>query len=315
MVDPTVLRALGGARRVLIAGCGGGYDVLGAVPLRHALRAAGIEVHLASLSFAYLNGLDRAQQDREVPNLYAVAADAATTRAYCPEAHLAAYLDREDPREDGGPHVVWSFDKTGVRPLAAAYRALVERLALDAIILVDGGIDALLRGDETSLGTPSEDLASLCAATSVGVPVLLACVGMTSELRDGIVHAQVFERIAELSREGAYLGAAALVAGTPACDVYVRAVEAVFAGQAEQKQSHVHRVIMRAVRGEFGATAPHVWLSPLASMYWYFDAHAVARTHCFLDELRGTESIWQVAARIEVIRKSLAIKDRSPVPI
>ena len=57
MVDPHVLARLGGPRRVLVAGCGGGYDVLGAVPIRHALAAAGIDVELASLSFAYLNGL------------------------------------------------------------------------------------------------------------------------------------------------------------------------------------------------------------------------------------------------------------------
>src|SRR6185503_6307870 len=124
MLDHLVTKALGDAKRVLVAGCGGGYDVLGAVPLRHALRAAGIEVHLASLSFAYLNGLAHAVQDNRVPNLYAVGAAAATTRAYCPEAHLAEFLDRED----GGEHVVWSFDKTGVRPLTNAYRKLVERL-------------------------------------------------------------------------------------------------------------------------------------------------------------------------------------------
>jgi hypothetical protein len=285
---------------------------MGAVPLWQALREAGIEVHFASLSFSYLNGLDGAEQDREVPNLYAVGARAATERAYCPEAHLARFLDG---RVAGSHHVIWSFDKTGVRPLAAAYRALVTRLGIDSIVLIDGGIDALLRGDETSLGTPSEDLASLAAATQLDVPVLLACVGMTAELRDGIAHAQVFERIAELTREGGFLGASTLVTGTPACDAYVEAVEAVFAGQAQQKQSHVHRVIVRALRGEFGATAPHVWLSPLLPLYWFFDAQVVARTHRFLAELHATETIWEVAARIEGLRKSLAIQDRSHIPI
>src|SRR5262245_1872586 len=148
-----ILGRLPHARRILLAGCGGGYDVLGAVPLLHALRAAGLEVELASLSFCYLNGLDGARQDPDVPNLYAVPGAAAAERAYCPEAWLARWLDGEYPRADG-EHVVWSFDKTGVRPLARAYRALVERLAIDAIVLVDGGIDAMLRGDETSLGTP-----------------------------------------------------------------------------------------------------------------------------------------------------------------
>ncbi len=310
MLDQPVLANLGHPRRVLLAGCGGGYDILGAVPLRHVLRAAGVEVELASLSFAYLNGLDAAQ-DAAHPNLYAVGAAAATQRSYCPEAWLATWLDTQEP----GAHVVWSFDKTGVRPLAAAYRALVERLAIDAIVLVDGGIDAVLRGDETSLGTPSEDLASLAAATELGIPTALACVGMTAELRDGIQHAQVFERFAELGREGAYWGASALVPGTPACDAYLAALDAVYAGQAEMKQSHVHRVIAKAVRGEFGATAPHVWLSALANMYWYFDARVVARTHRFLDELRATDSIWEVAARIEAVRKTLAIKNHETIPI
>jgi hypothetical protein len=309
MFEHHVLRSLG--KRVLLAGCGGGYDIMGAVPLLHALRAEGREVHLASLSFCYLNGLTNARQDVEVPNLYAVSADAATARAYCPEAHLAKFLDDNV----GGSHVVWSFDKTGVRPLARAYRALVTRLGIDSIVLVDGGIDAILRGDETSLGTPSEDLASLAAATMQDVPVTLACVGMTSELRDGIQHAQVFERFAELTRDGAFLGASSLVPGTPACDLYTRSVEVVFAGQSEQKQSHVHKVITRSLKGEFGATAPHVWLSPLLHLYWFFDALAVARTHRFLDELRATDSIWEVAARIEAIRKSLPIKDRESMPI
>src|SRR4051812_3996197 len=167
MLDQPVLAKLGSPRRILLAGCGGGYDVLGAVPLRDALVATGHEVHLASLSFSYLNGLDAAQ-DAEHPNLYAVTAAARSASKYCPEAWLAHWL--------GGDAIVWSFDKTGVRPLAAAYRALVERLAIDAIVLVDGGIDAVLRGDETSLGTPSEDLASLAAVTSLGIPTAIACV-------------------------------------------------------------------------------------------------------------------------------------------
>jgi hypothetical protein len=311
MLETRLDAHLGGARRVLLAGCGGGYDVLGAIPLAHQLRARGVEVELASFSFSYLNALD-APRDAQHPNLYAVGAAAATERAYCPEAWLARWLDEEL----GGASVVWSFEKTGVRPLERAYRALVERLALDAIVLVDGGIDALLRGDEVSLGTPAEDLTSLAAVTGVPeLPIALACVGMSAELRDGISHAQVFERMAELAREHAYLGASALVPGTAACDAYARCVEYVFTGQMHQKRSHVHSVITRSLGGEFGAKAPHVWLSPLASMYWFFDARAVARSHVFLDELRGTEGIWDVAERIAAVRSRLNIRGHSAIPL
>lgn len=89
------------ARRVLLAGCGGGYDILGAVPVVHALRASGVEVALASLSLCYLDGLDGAVQDPEVPNLYAVTGACATERAYCPEAWLARWLDATH----GGAHL------------------------------------------------------------------------------------------------------------------------------------------------------------------------------------------------------------------
>jgi hypothetical protein len=311
MLETRLDHHLGHARRVLLAGCGGGYDVLGAIPLAHQLRARGVAVELASFSFSYLNALE-APRDELNPNLYAVGAAAATEDAYCPEAWLARWLDEEL----GGEHVVWSFEKTGVRPLERAYRALVDRLGIDAIILVDGGVDAVLRGDETSLGTPAEDLTSLAAVTGVpDVPIVLACVGLSAELRDGIAHAQFFERIAELTRLDAYLGASAMVPGTAASDAYVRAVNYVFAGQTHQKRSHVHSVVTRSLGGEFGPKAPHVWLSPLASMYWYFDARVVARTHVFLDDLRGTEGIWDVAQRITTVRARMDIRGHSAIPL
>jgi hypothetical protein len=88
MLETRLDAHLGRARRVLLAGCGGGYDVLGAIPLAHQLRARGVEVELASFSFSYLNALE-APRDEEHPNLYAVGARAATEYAYCPEAWLA----------------------------------------------------------------------------------------------------------------------------------------------------------------------------------------------------------------------------------
>src|SRR5262249_31772065 len=161
--------ALKGRRRVMLAGCGGGYDVFGAVPLLGPLRDAGHEVHFASLSFCYLNGLDGARQHNQLPNLYVVAAEAATERTYCPEAWLARFLlDRLGQRFD-----IWAFDKTGVRALACAYQHLVDELKIDAIVLIDGGIDAILRGDESSLGTPAEDLTSVAAVMAVEVPTRL----------------------------------------------------------------------------------------------------------------------------------------------
>jgi hypothetical protein len=295
----------GDAERILLAGAGGGYDVLGAVPLVAELEAEGREVHLASLSFTYLNGLDRARHVAEVGCMYEVTGDAAVEHAYCPEAHLAAFLERP----------IWCFDKTGVEPLANAYRWLARELAIDLVVLIDGGIDLILRGDEISIGTPSEDLTSLAAVAQLEVPARIACLGLGAEIRDGIAHEQVFARIAELTRAGGYLGADALVAGTPRGQLYARAHDYVTSHQATRNQSHVHKVVRAAMAGEYGETAPHVWLSPLLAMYWWFELGAVADSHCFLDQLRGTQSIWEVAARIERARALFQIRARTQIPI
>lgn len=310
MLTMPVVGHLEGARSVLLAGCGGGYDVMGAVPLIVALRRAGKQVHLASLSFTYLNGLDGARQEAGVPNLYEVGAGAATEGAYCPEAWLAHFLqDRL-----GGSWPVWCFDKTGVKPLRRAYQHLIERLSIDAIVVLDGGIDALLRGDETSLGTPAEDLVTLAALRRIDLPRVLACAGLGAEIRDGICHEQVLGRVAELTRLGGFQGAAPLLLGTPEGDLYRDAIEHVFAHQSTQRQSHVHKVILAAVRGEYGEIAPHVWLNPLLSFWWFFDLPAVTRSHLFLERLDESQTIWDAHQAIEAARYDVRVLPPSRVP-
>src|SRR5690242_18117539 len=79
----------------------------------------------------------------------------------------------------GLPDTVYAFDKVGVRPLRAGYEALVRMVRPDAIVLVDGGTDLLMRGDEAGLGTPEEDMTSLAAIAGLtGIPVrIAACIG------------------------------------------------------------------------------------------------------------------------------------------
>jgi hypothetical protein len=311
MVTAPIGPALAQRRRVLLAGCGGGYDILGAVPLAHELRQAGHEVYLASLSFSSLGRLAGARRHPSLPNLHEVTGGCATPDVYCPEAWLARWYE-----DHGVPTSIWAFDKTGVQPLVAAYQHLVNHLALDAIVLVDGGVDSILRGDESSLGTPEEDLTSLAAVNALAGPeTLVACVGFGAELREGICHAQVLDRIAELAQKGGYLGASAMTQSSPAGKAYREALAFVFENQRTQRQSHIHGVIAAAMDGEFGPRGPDVWLSPLLPLYWYFSLRMVAGTHLFLSALVDTRDIFEVTARIEGLRKHVAIQKREKIPI
>ena len=51
MLDLPLFEKLGQAKSVLVAGAGGGFDLLSGLPIAFRLRARGVDVNLASLTF------------------------------------------------------------------------------------------------------------------------------------------------------------------------------------------------------------------------------------------------------------------------
>lgn len=299
-------------QNILLAGCGGGYDVFAALPLFQILTEMGKHVHFASLSFCYLDGLGEAIPVPGFPNLYPIVGRDARQDYYCPEAWLARWLEETAGYADP----IWCFTKTGVRPLLAAYRHLVAELEIDCIVLLDGGVDSILAGNETSLGTPAEDLVSLAAVQLLDVPEkLMACIGFGAEIRDGICHEQVLSRIAALQKADGFLGAASLLDASPAGRTYRQGVEYAFAHQQSQRQSHIHKVVLQAMAGEFGQQGEYVWISPLLNLFWYFDLAQVADSHLFLSHLQHSNSLMDASLLIEGLRHEMPTLPRTGIPI
>jgi hypothetical protein len=208
--------ALEASRRVLLAGCGGGFDVVSALPLYIWLTRSGRAVFLANLSFSHLA---LACREKIGPSAWVIDPKCAPM-SYFPERHLADWLARrgEIPRLIG-------FEKTGVRPLQKSYEAVVERLGIDTIVLVDGGTDSLIKGDEALLGTVEEDAASIVAVDQLAnVAKYLVCLGFGIDFFHGISHHSFLENTAELIRQRGYLGSVSVVSGTPEGDGYLDAV-------------------------------------------------------------------------------------------
>ncbi|MDT7842150.1 DUF1152 domain-containing protein [Streptomyces justiciae] len=305
--EPALFTRLRAARRVLVAGAGGGFDVYAGLPLALALQAAGKEVHLANLSFADLYGLDLdAWLDQDVA---AVRPDTAARGDYFPERTLARWLDRQ-----GLPATVYAFPLTGVGPLRAAYRTLLDHLGpVDAIVLVDGGTDILLRGDEHGLGTPEEDMASLAAVAGLDdVPErLVACLGFGVDAHHGVNHSLVLENLAALDREGGYLGAFSLPRESREGALYLDAV----AHAQECTPDHpsiVNGSVAAAVRGAFGdvrfterTRGSELFINPLMSLYFCVDALALARRNLYLDRLENTALMRQIHSVIAEFRDEL----------
>jgi hypothetical protein len=194
-------------------------------------------------------------------------------------------------------------------------------LRLDAIVLVDGGTDILLRGDEAGLGTPEEDMTSLAAVNGVNVSVrIVMCVGFGIDAYHGVCHANWLENVAELSREGALLGATALLKSMPEVQRYIDAVNAAEAA-TPQRPSIVNGSIASAIEGHFGdhhrssrTQSSQLFINPLMTILWSFDLPAVARRNLYLESLRNTESIWEVQAAIQRFRRGVKVRAREDIP-
>jgi len=205
--------------------------------------------------------------------------------------------------------------------LHASYQYLIEKMAIDAVIAVDGGVDSLLRGDEYSLGSPLEDALTLAALSLIDGPDrILAAVGFGAERLDRISHAQVLARIADLQGAGAWLGAEALT-GTAADDMQA-AGKYILSNQQGMHNSVVVGSVLASLMGKFGdhAVTPHSvntppWVSPLMSLFWYFDLAEVARQNLYLSRLLNTSTFGEVAEALGGFVKTRPKRGWEEIPI
>lgn len=302
---PPLFAVLAPARSILVVGAGGGFDVYAGLPLALALWQRGAQVHLANLSFSELELADPDVWAAE--HVAVVRPDTASPDWYFPERALARWLAAHEL-----PSTVYAFPPLGVQPLRAAYRYLIEHLSIDAVVLVDGGTDIMLRGDESNLGTPVEDITSLAAMAALDVPVkLVTSLGFGIDAYDGVNHVQVLENLAALDRDGGYLGALSIPGSSREAMLYRDAVAAAQTA-TPQRPSIVHGQIAAATDGAFGdvqftgrTSDSALFVNPLMAIYFTVDLDKLAARCLYLDRIENTIGRRQVIARIQTFRDEL----------
>ena len=296
------------AGNVLIAGAGGGCDVLSGLPLFFALREAGKQVHLASLTFSNLRS---ASGDWLGPKLMEVTPDIKSPEAYFPERSLSRWF-----RDAGDEVPVYAFERGGVRPLVRSYQILADKLHLDTVIIADGGTDSLMRGDEFDLGTPEEDISSVLAVNELTIERrLLVCLGFGVDVFHGICHAQFLENVSALIRNRAFRGAFTLTDDMPAVRAYQTAIRAVLQEMPSEYASIVCSSVMSAIDGHFGdhhatgrTQGSRLFINPLMSVYWCFDVAGVASQVLYREVARMTETVEELAQVISEFRSQCTTK-------
>jgi hypothetical protein len=312
---PPLFSVLDKAQRVLIAGAGGGFDVYAGLPLAIALTDLGKQVHLGSLTFSSLDHLEL--EDWVAPGLARITARSSGSEHYFPERVLARWLTAQQL-----PPQVYAFERSGVRPLRNSYQLLVEQLGIDALVLVDGGTDILMRGDEAGLGTPEEDMASLVASAGVDVPIkVVVCAGFGIDAHHGVCHAHVLENIAALEAGGAYLGAFSIPRTSRSGILYVDAVEHARL-HTPRHPSIVNGQIAGAIAGEFGnvhfttrTSGSELFINPLMALYFAFQLDGVADRLLYREQIENSDTAFQIGLGIETFREGLdQQRPHRPIP-
>jgi hypothetical protein len=288
-LESLFLRELAQYDRILLVGAGGGFDIYSGVPLFEYLTARGKDVWLSSLSFSNLKAPDGGKLRTDFVK---VTPDTPGDDEYFPERYLSQWY-----ADQGREVPVYSFYGSGARTVYGIYGKLKKILNYQALVLVDGGTDSLMRGDEPGLGSPAEDIASIAAAHMLEeVDTYLINLGFGVDYHHEVCHVYVLEAIADLTKSGDFLGAFSLLPGMPEFDAFCEVVDYTNT-RMTGKESIVASSILAAGKGEFGdyhhtdrVKGQELFINPLMSLYWCFRLKGVAERCLYLDYIIDTHS-------------------------
>jgi hypothetical protein len=307
---------------ILISGCGGGYDFTQGIPLYFALRGIGKTVYWGNMTFSDItsaNGevLIRESNPGQAIVCMAITADTTLGRndTYFPEKYLCEWF-REEIKEE---IVVYTFRKRGINKLTEAYNLIIERNKIQAIILIDGGSDSLMAGDEKELGTPLEDMLSIFAVKATRIESFLVCIGIGADRFHGVSDCSTLRAIAELTELGGFYGSIGLSSTMPEVQGYFEACE--YIQNKMPSKSIVGHFVKSSIMGEFGnyntldrTANQKLFVNPLMSQYYFFNLSTVARRVKYRDFCEDTRSATDFMVGLNHYRENLTMIRIEEIP-
>jgi hypothetical protein len=279
--------------------------------LYFSLKALGYTVKLWSLCFTIE---EKVQQGEFVsPNCYKVTSSTKNPgwQPYFPEKFLCEWF-KEAENDDSV--AVYTMCRTGVIPAVAAMREVIKKEGIDTVVLIDGGTDSLMRGDEQELGSPQEDMLSIASLDSITDikedNKLLVCLGFGIDAFHGVSHGRFLENVANLILTGGFLGVFTCMKEMPEVQKFISLCKYVF--HRMDDSSIVASSVIAAIEGQFGdyhsserTVGSELFINELMAQYWCFKLGPVAKSIHYLDSLKATTRMQELAQGINNYRRGL----------
>jgi hypothetical protein len=304
---------------VLVAGAGGGFDVVCALPIAIALREAGHTVHFANYSFTKLQEVGQTEQP--LPHLFRVTEQSIPpSSGYFPEGFMAQWLSGLFAEET----VVWCYNQVGVKPLTKLLANLCQELHWDTVVLLDAGVDGLFEGTEYDIGTPAVDMVSLFSFHQLShlnryfVSTAFGTEGRNHSVR----HADALMRISQQVALEGLLGVSVLLPQSRSGKLFSAAIDYIHSKVGKDWHSNMASSLQAALKGKFGhhdltvkTTDSPIWVSPLTLLYWFFSLESVIGLKPFRRRAVTTETLAEMNQLIAETRSRSKVLPRLDIPI
>lgn len=316
----SVVITLQKSKGILIMGMGGGFHVFSGIPIYITLEKMGIKSHLASFTHANWDEIPRASNIIPMaPGCVGITGNILQSSVNMPEMYLSSWF--RDTKSQDVP--VWTFKRDqSVTEYSKSLNILVKHLEIDTILLVDGGVDSIMTGDEECPGTMMEDSLTLAAVKNANVKnKLLTCVGFGTEIEENLSHYLALENMSKIIKQGGFYGSCSLVDFMDCFKQYKEVCEHVW-NQPGHRKSHVQTRIIPAAEGEFGdyhmypmEKKSDVFVSPLMNIYWFFNAEAAIFNNIIIPVIEEKESFFEaIQVGVPMIKNHVA-RPRRPIPL
>ena len=307
MFQTKVKTILDESKKILLCGCGGGYDIYSGMPIFCNYREKTV---LGNITFAAPHLV---RKITETPHDGYVKIDYKTCKDHLVDEYPGNYV----PEYWLSKHVgqpVYIISPSGVQTLVKIFAKIIEDEGIDTIVLIDGGIDSMMFGDEEDIGTYSEDMATIVAVSTLPVTKVLVTNAWGVE---GLVsHERYLENVATMIRQNGFLGAQFLEKDSPEGQFYIQTLEACF-----PENSTINSSIHASITGQEW-TVPHKFLKkrysdyevnttfhlqdwvgcPLGGVYWFFDLDKVVENIVYKDMLLTTVTLYDVDHGVHLYR-------------
>eukprot|EP01127_Copromyxa_protea_P017470 TRINITY_DN531_c0_g1_i2.p1 TRINITY_DN531_c0_g1~~TRINITY_DN531_c0_g1_i2.p1 ORF type:complete len:347 (-),score=44.36 TRINITY_DN531_c0_g1_i2:236-1276(-) len=305
--------------------CGGGFDFVHGMLLYPELMKLGKKVVYGSFSFGSPYNIQGAEIVWEEKGLRGpicakkVYATSTGTDNYCPEVRICSFLDKKYP--ETSPHFVYAYYARAfsVQSLTRLYKQFIQEHDIDTIVVIDGGSDSLMKGDESGLGDPIEDCVSVTTASLLSAAdgirhKLLLSVGFGMDRFNNVSDNDSLRAVAEITALGGFLGSVSIEPSSPCFKFYKECIDHIYEGQSFR--SVMASGLVAAIEGDFGYSVPdsckervrtnNLYLWPMMAMMWAFDPEVVAKRSLVSQWIQDCEYYEQCNTALEEKRRNLA---------